>query len=89
MVDRTSFSVAVDRTRLALTGVYWKVSSDGVTMVATDGHRLSLYRKSISLEDGKESESIVPPKALNHASKIVSSGIELKKGYIRSGCYTF
>ncbi len=89
MVDRTSFSVAVDRTRLALTGVYWKVTSEGVTMVATDGHRLSLYRKSVSLEDGKESESIVPPKALNHASKIVSSGIELEKVIFGQGVILF
>ncbi|MBN1291873.1 MAG: DNA polymerase III subunit beta [Candidatus Latescibacteria bacterium] len=89
MVDRTSFSVAVDRTRLALTGVYWKVSSDDVTMVATDGHRLSLYRKKITFDEGQEAESIVPPKALNQASKIVSSGISLVKVIFGEGVILF
>ena len=50
MVEKTSFSVALDRTRVALTGVYWKVSSDKMLMVATDGHRLSLLDKKISID---------------------------------------
>ena len=38
MVEKTSFSVASERTRISLTGVYWNVLSDKMFMVATDGH---------------------------------------------------
>ncbi len=89
MVDKTSFSVTVDRTRLALTGVLWKVASDNITMVATDGHRLSLFGKNGSLDTDKMVESIVPPKALNQASKVISSGKELEKVIFGDGVILF
>jgi len=89
MVDKTSFSVAVDRTRLALTGVFWKVSADNITMVATDGHRLSLFGKNGSLDTNQMAESIVPPKALNQAAKVISSGKELQKVIFGDGVILF
>ncbi|MFC1607361.1 DNA polymerase III subunit beta [Candidatus Latescibacterota bacterium] len=89
MVEKTSFSVAVDRTRLALTGVYWKVTSDDVIMVATDGHRLSLFEKSVASELGQEVEAIVPPKALNQVVKIYSSGIKLVNVSFATGAVLF
>ena len=80
MVDKTSFAVATDRTRIALTGVYWRVSSTDMTMVATDGHRLSLFRRPVGSEELSErvSEAIVPPKALNQAARIYASGEKLE-----------
>ncbi len=80
MVDKTSFSVASERTRIALTGVYWDVSSEAMIMVSTDGHRLSMFEKKVSHEfrgEGEEStkrmDVIVPPKVLSHASRVVMS----------------
>ena len=79
MVDKSSFSVATDRTRLALTGVYWEISSDNMAMVSTDGHRLSLFEKKIvplSEEKGNESQNaslinvIVPQKILTQATRV-------------------
>ena len=40
MIAETSYSVSRDETRPALMGILWEVSSDGLTMVATDAHRL-------------------------------------------------
>jgi len=77
MVDKTSFAVSTERTRMALTGVYVRISSDDMVMVSTDGHRLSLFGKRIDITTDKVSEAIVPPKALNHAGRIFSSDVKL------------
>ncbi|MBT4482515.1 MAG: DNA polymerase III subunit beta [Candidatus Latescibacteria bacterium] len=78
MVDKTSFSVATERTRVSLTGVYWRISSDNMIMVATDGHRLSLLERKVNVAADSVSEAIVPPKALNQASRIFSSEEKMK-----------
>ena len=89
MVDRTSFTAAVDRTRVALTGVYWRVSSDNMTMVATDGHRLALFEKHVNIETDNVSEAIIPPKALSHAQRIYSGGIKLESVNVGQGMILF
>lgn len=93
MVDKTSFSVASDRTRLALTGVYWKIAPEKMTMVATDGHRLSLFEKTFGT-DGQpgieqEADAIVPPKALIQAARVVSGGVELERVVFGKGAILF
>jgi DNA polymerase III subunit beta len=83
MVEKSSFSVASDRTRLALTGVYWEVAAEYMEMVATDGHRLSLFRKTFNPPAGENNapvepaseeaaaiDVIVPPKVLNQAKSV-------------------
>ena len=89
MVEKTEFSVAADRTRPALTGVYWKISENDVIMVATDGHRLSLYEKRMTIETDKVSEAIVPPKALTHAARVISSGEEMQRCVFSRGAILF
>ncbi len=93
MVDKTSFSVASDRTRLALTGVYWKIAPDRMTMVATDGHRLSLFEKELGKEDGteveQEADAIVPPKVLTQAARVLSGGVELERVVFGKGAILF
>ena len=85
MVDKTSFAVATERTRLTLTGVFMRIASDNITMVATDGHRLSLYEKSMDIGVDQVAEAIVPPKALTQASRIFSPEDELKRVVIGQG----
>jgi len=79
MVNKAGFSVSQDRTRLVLTGIYWKVSSDEMVMVSTDGHRLSLFGKKIKTDIEKTIEMVVLPKTLQLAVKLVSGGLDLKK----------
>jgi len=92
MVDKTSFAVATERTRITLTGVYWRVSSDDMTMVATDGHRLSLVGRKFE-GDGqvmeKVSEAIVPPKALNLSARIFAGGTGLERVVFGEGTILF
>lgn len=87
MVSLTDFAVATERTRISLTGVYWKAAPEGMVMVATDGHRLSLFEKGTLEDSGRE--AIVPPKALNQATKFISGGMELKRVVFGTGAILF
>ena len=89
MSEKTSYSVSVDRTRLALTGVYFKVSPEDVIMVATDGHRLSLYEQKMNIDTDNEIEVIIPPKTLHHVTRIYSSGVDIKKIVVAEGTILF
>jgi DNA polymerase III subunit beta len=89
MVDKTSFSVATDRSRLALTGVYWQVNSEGMSMVATDGHRLAIFEKKMGIASENTLESIVPPKTLSQVVRYHSEGVELKNVIFGKGAILF
>ncbi|HDY90471.1 MAG TPA: DNA polymerase III subunit beta, partial [bacterium] len=89
MVEKTSFSVSQDRTRLALTGIYWKVSSDEMIMVSTDGHRLSLFSKKMEMNIEKSTEAIIPSKSLNQAAQIISGGADIERIVFGEGAILF
>ena len=81
MIFKTAFAVSRDETRPVLNGVLWQVGNGRMTMVATDGHRLVKYAKSLSLVPEAEvvAEAIVPPRALNHLVKLMSAGSRLAR----------
>lgn len=78
MIEKTSFSVSQDRTRLALTGILWKITPDKMVMVATDGHKLSFCEKQIDIKIGKPIEIILPIKTINYVLYLLNNGIKLK-----------
>ena len=65
MINKTSFAVSKDDTRPVLNGVLWRIDSEGMEMVATDGSRLACYRRSLDLgvQSDQEAGVIVPPQA--------------------------
>tara|TARA_Y100000588_G_C14273920_1_gene933508 strand:- start:327 stop:1517 length:1191 start_codon:yes stop_codon:yes gene_type:complete len=81
MISKTVFAVSRDETRPVLNGVLWQVREGRTTMVATDGHRLVKFSKTLQGPEGKQvvTEAIVPPRALNHVLKLVSGGSRLQK----------
>jgi len=81
MVAKTVFAVSRDETRPVLNGVLWQVREGRTTMVATDGHRLVKFSKSLPGPEGKQvvTEAIVPPRALNHLVKLISGGSVLQQ----------
>ena len=97
MVNKTNFSVATDRTRIALTGVYWVIAPNMMTMVATDGHRLSLFEKKLNGSEESvegddttvQAEAIVPPRALTQAARVVAGGVELENVIFGKGAILF
>ncbi len=72
MIPKTLFSVSTDQTRPTLTGALLQVTERDLSMVATDGHRLSLVRAPITTaKAGGELEAIIPRKALAELGKML------------------
>ena len=78
MIDKTIYSVSNDETRYHLNGVYFeKVEKDILTMVATDGHRLSLIKKQFkNLQMAEKVGVIIPKKGLFEIKKLIESSVE-------------
>ena len=75
MINKTAFAVSRDDTRPVLNGVLWRIDSQGMQMVATDGSRLACYKLAIDLTDQvkgeEESSVIVPSQALSQIVKLL------------------
>ncbi len=71
-IKKTVYAVAgASEIRASLTGLFWKLNSEGLVMVATDGHRLAKIQMT-ELTGDSEIEAIMAPKALNLLLKINS-----------------
>jgi DNA polymerase III subunit beta len=64
LIKRTLFAVAKENTRYALNGILWEVEGTSVTLVATDGRRLSLARGKCKDGPAAKTTAIVPSKAM-------------------------
>jgi DNA polymerase-3 subunit beta len=70
-VQKTSFAMSAEESRFVLNGSLLKLHPDGVTMVATDGHRLALAERKHQLPDLKQEVAVlVPRKALLSVRKL-------------------
>lgn len=78
MIDKTIYSVSNDETRYHLNGVYFeKAEKDIITMVATDGHRLSLIKKQFkNLSLAEKIGVIIPKKGLFEIKKLIESNVD-------------
>lgn len=63
-IAKTIFAVSTDELRPAMTGVYCQMSTENLTFVATDAHKLVRYRRRDAKADVSNS-FILPKKALN------------------------
>lgn len=76
MIRRTLFAVSSDQTRYTLNGILFRVTPDGVRMVATDGHRLAMTNHELS-GVGESSfastpvDAIIPRKAAAEILKLL------------------
>jgi len=73
MVDKVAFCASKDETRPSLNGAYWEFAADGMTMTATDGHRLATFKAAGNYKALAGKSMIVPPKALGHAVRIIGA----------------
>ncbi len=63
-VNKSLFAVSNDDLRPAMTGVYFELSANGITCVATDAHRLVRFKRT-DISCPKTDSFIVPKKPLN------------------------
>jgi DNA polymerase-3 subunit beta len=65
LVEKTSFALSSDDLKPALMGALFEVLENSISVVATDGHRLSVCSRSDFSSRGYEGRVIVPKKFLN------------------------
>jgi DNA polymerase-3 subunit beta len=72
MIARTSFAISMEESRFTLNGALLFLRPEGLTMVATDGHRLA-YVQAASADGGqvnKQFRALIPKKALVELIKL-------------------
>jgi len=81
MISRTSFAISMEESRFTLNGALLLLGTDGMTMVATDGHRLAYVETSMDTNGGssKGFRALIPKKAMGEIVKLAAeSGPESK-----------
>src|SRR5579863_2394672 len=72
MISRTSFAISMEESRFTLNGALLLMRPEGLTMVATDGHRLA-FVQATPAESGQVDQqfrSLVPKKAMGELIKL-------------------
>ncbi len=73
MIQSTIFAISAEESRFTLSGALLILKDTGLIMVATDGHRLALVEKQVSLPDlGGNYRALLPKKAMSEILKLAS-----------------
>ncbi len=71
-IGQVAFSAATDDGRPVLTGVLIKIKGKELSMIATDGYRLSLRRTELEVSVKEEVSVILPAKTLLEVARIIA-----------------
>jgi len=71
MMKKTSFAISTDESRYVLNGIYLNFKDHKMTMVATDGRRLSLVDEEVDVSEKSQGEFIIPAKAVNELTRLM------------------
>jgi DNA polymerase-3 subunit beta len=77
MLAQTSFAVSHDETRYALNGVLFSLAGKEARLVATDGHRLAVARRTVG-NVGATATGIVPRKAITEIMRVLGAGEDVE-----------
>src|SRR2546425_11437562 len=77
MLAQTSFAISHDETRYALNGILFVLQGKDVQMIATDGHRLAVSKRSLGRGVGGMT-GIVPRKAVIEIMRVLGAGEEVQ-----------
>jgi DNA polymerase-3 subunit beta len=72
MITRTAFAISMEESRFTLNGALLLMRAEGLTMVATDGHRLA-YVQATPAESGQVDQqfrALIPKKAMTELIKL-------------------
>jgi DNA polymerase-3 subunit beta len=77
MIQKTIFAISAEESRFTLNGALLLLKSDGLTMVATDGHRLALVESETPLPSiGAPFKALLPRKAMQEIIKLSSDAAD-------------
>ena len=83
-ISQIAFSAALDDTRPVLTSILCQFSQDNLTLVATDGFRLSFKKikldQEIKLKDNQPITVLVPARSLIEVTKLAKNNQKIKIG---------
>src|SRR5947209_6094973 len=71
-IGHVAFAAATDDSRPVLTGVHFLIEDDELTLAAADGFRLAVYHLTLSDTVPEKIEVIVPARALNELSRLLT-----------------
>lgn len=74
-IGKTIFAAGNDDLRPVMSGVFFQFSTEGLTFVATDAHKLVKYTRE-DLKANQSAEFIMPKKPLNLLKGILAAGTE-------------
>lgn len=88
VIHKTLFACSVDGMRPAMMGVLFEFEGNGMTAVATDGHRLVRSRKQTTTELAEKQKIVVPSRVLSIVQRLlqneeVSMSIDSERRNIR------
>ncbi|MDI6703737.1 MAG: DNA polymerase III subunit beta [bacterium] len=73
MIKKTIFATSTDKIRYTLNGILFILNKGCITMVATDGYRLSFVKYNLEdIEQGLNLSIIIPTKVLNELNKTLN-----------------
>src|SRR5947209_9935747 len=84
MIARTSFAISLEESRFTLNGALLLMRPEGLTMVATDGHRLA-FVQAAPAESGttdKAFRALIPRKAMGELVKLGDDAVDGAKAII-------
>src|SRR4030095_9754127 len=81
MMKKTSFAISTDEARYVLNGIFISLKDHKMTMVATDGRRLSLVDEEVDLSEKSQGEFIVPAKTVNELNRLLQEKGEVEVRY--------
>ena len=90
-ISRTLFATAEDDMRPVMNGIYFDITTDGITYVASDGHKLVRF-KDFSAKGNEQTSFILPKKPANLLKTVlprefgnVTIGFDESNAYIQLG----
>ncbi|MBU3068670.1 DNA polymerase III subunit beta [Aestuariicella sp. G3-2] len=95
LIDRTGFAMAQQDVRYYLNGMLWEVKEGQLRAVATDGHRLAMCTRAVSVSTSDVTQAILPRKGVVELARLLDGqgnvDITLGANHIRvaTEAYTF
>ena len=80
-IENTLFAVSKDAIKIAITGILLEANGKELSLIGTDGHRLSVYTIKDIFEKQLTKSVIIPPKALSIVKTLITGKESFQIGF--------
>jgi len=78
LFSKSSFAICTDQARYNLTGLLFEIAQQRLTVVATDGRRMSLATDDEGVPEGAELKVIIPSKMIHELERLLGDDEEVQ-----------